>query len=516
MQKPISSIVIVGGGTAGWITAGTLAAKLKFLHGNTFNVTLIESSNVTPIGVGEGTWPTMRRTLKEMGIRETDFIKQCKVSFKQGAKFNKWVTGEDDDFYYHPLMLPQNFEDFDLAPHWFNQSNNRSYSAAVCPQEAICELGLAPKHITTPEYSGVLNYAYHLDAAAFSNFLKTHCTTHLHVNRIEDDVIKVISQTNGDIESVVTQNNGKIAGDLFIDCTGFHGLLLDKHYKIPFVSCQDVLFADSALAVQVPYPDKLSPVASHTISTAQAAGWIWDIGLPTRRGVGHVYASQYMSDSEAEQTLLNYLKPSIKDTKTLNLRKISINPGYREKFWHKNCVAVGLSAGFLEPLEASALLLVEVSARTIAEQLPVNRMAMDIIAHRFNQTFSYRWQRIIDFLKLHYMLSQRHEPFWLANRDPKSIPEQLKAQLQLWQHQFPKDQDFEHDVEIFPAASYHYILYGMGFYTNNHPLGLSIQQKQNAQHLFSKNHREVNELSQQLKPNRLLLEKIYQFGLSKV
>lgn len=516
MNNSITSIVIVGGGTAGWITAGTIAAKLKNENKTGFSITLIESSNVPIIGVGEGTWPTMRRTLKAMGIRETDFIKECNVSFKQGAKFAKWVTGAEDDFYYHPLVLPQDFDNTNLAQHWMNNDNGQSFSETVCYQEALCEKGLAPKQISTAEYGFVANYAYHLDAGDFSTFLKEHCVKNLSVNHILDDVIKINSKESGDIASLSTTNHGELCGDLFIDCTGFKSLLIGEHFKVPFKSCKDILFIDTALAVHVPYPNDDSPISSHTISTGQTAGWIWDIGLPTRRGVGYVFSSAYTTEEKATEELLDYLGPTVNNVDDLSIRKIPIKPGHREKFWEKNCVAVGLSAGFLEPLEASALLLVEISAQMIADQLPVNRVTMDIVAKRFNSTFLYRWDRIIDFLKLHYMLNKRTEPFWVKNRSPETIPESLKELLILWQYQFPSNNDFEQSLEVFPAASYQYILYGMGFKTELSPFGMSDKSKLIADKLFKKTETQTKQYISKLESNRTLLKKIYKYGLQRV
>ncbi|XPF94557.1 tryptophan halogenase family protein [Colwellia sp. RE-S-Sl-9] len=517
MTKHIKNIVIVGGGTAGWITAGILASTLKKEVDSGFSITLIESPDIPIVGVGEGTWPTMRNTLKNMGIRETDFIKECNVSFKQGAKFSQWVTGAKDDFYYHPLVLPQGYDSINLAKHWKNNNDEQSFSNTVCYQEAICELGLAPKQMITAEYAAVANYAYHLDAGVFSEFLKKHCINTLGVNYVSANVVKVNSDNNGDISSLTTSLDTELVGDFFIDCTGFKSLLLGEHFNVPFVSCRDTLFADTALAVQVPYEDQNSPIVSHTLSTAQSAGWIWDIGLSTRRGVGHVYSSRYISDDKAHQELLNYLNLSSVEAEKLSFRKIAFNPGHREKFWEKNCVAIGLSAGFLEPLEASALLLVEISAQMIADKFPTNRTTMDIAAKRFNTTFSYRWERIIDFLKLHYCLNKRTDSqFWIDHRDPNTLSDYLKEQLLLWQYQEPSDTDFEQSLEVFPAASYQYILYGMGFNTEPNPFGISEQSQQVAAEHFQQVAMQTKEYTSTLKTNRELLNKIYQYGLQRV
>lgn len=509
MNRAIKSVVVVGGGTAGWITAGRIAAE----HKQGVTVTLVESPNIAPIGVGEGTWPTMRTTLLKMGISETDFMRCCDASFKQGAKFAKWVDGSQHDYYYHPLVLPQGFSKTNLAPYWANNPRDLSFSNAVCFQESICELGLAPKTIRTPEFNAVANYAYHLDAGKFTVFLQQHCTEKLGVKHVLADVKDVTSAANGDIASLVTEQAGEITGDLFVDCTGFSALLMDKHYQVPFKDCSDVLFIDTALAVQVPYENQDDPIASHTISTAQDAGWIWDIGLQKRRGVGHVYASQYTSEERATQQLADYIGPQFEQ---LTVRKIPIRSGHREKFWHQNCVAVGLSAGFLEPLEASALVLVELSAQMIAEQLPACRAVMDVLAKRFNDTFHYRWARIIDFLKLHYMLSQRTDnQFWIDNRDPSTIPESLQELLTLWRYHPPYDHDFSSNNEVFPAASYQYVLYGMGFKTD-----MQFQQKfkssVEADAQFELNRKAIKQASEMLPSNRDLINKINQYGLQAV
>lgn len=517
MSKSINNIIIVGGGTAGWITAGILASTLKRKFNQGYSITLVESSNIAPVGVGEGTWPTMRNTLKNMGIRETDFIKQCSVSFKQGAKFSQWVTGNKDDFYYHPLVLPQDYNSIDLVPHWQASHSSTSYANMVCPQEQICELGLAPKLITTPEYLSQANYAYHLDAGAFSEFLKNHCIENLSVNHIIGDVEHANLALSGDIETITTKQHGDISGDLFIDCTGFKSLLLGQSLNVPFVSCADTLYVDRAIAAHVPYEKDDSPIASHTISTAQSAGWIWDIGLNNRKGVGHVYSSAHISEDQATQQLHDYISQSYSDAHNLSYRNISIQAGHREEFWRKNCVAIGLSAGFLEPLEASAILLIEISAQMVADQLPTNRTTMDIVAKRFNKTFLYRWQKIIDFLKLHYCLSQRTDSqFWRDHRDPNSISEQLKEQLTLWQYQFPTDADFESSLEVFPAASYQYVLYGMGFKTQQPNFGLSNAESERAMQAFQTTQIQTQQLLAGLQPNRELLNKIHQYGLQRV
>ena len=518
MSNSLKHVVIVGGGSAGWITAGSIAAMHNSQSEQGIKVTLIESPDVKIIGVGEGTWPTMKGTLQKMGVSETDFMRECDVSFKQGAKFAKWVTGDEDDFYYHPLVLPQGYFDIDLFKYWQQNNQGKSFSDAVCFQEPLCEQGLAPKLITSPEYAAVANYAYHLNAGKFADFLKSHCIEKLGVEYISDHVGAVNNKTSGDIASVSTKNHGDIAGDLFVDCTGFSSLLIGKHYQVPFISKKDILFIDTALAVQIPYEEGDDAIASHTISTAQDAGWIWDIGLPSRRGVGHVYSSRHTTQGEAENALRAYLKTSIGEkSQEVTFRKIDINPGVREKFWVNNCVAVGMSAGFLEPLEASALVMIELAATTISEQLPANRESMDIVAKKYNERFTYNWDRIIDFLKLHYIASKRQDTaFWCDNRDPATIPESLQELMTLWKHRTPSEYDFSRKREVFSAASYQYVLYGMDYnFTQDESVTNEVEQ-QMADRMFEENRKITEKYLSALPTNRDLVSKIKQFGFSKI
>jgi len=475
-MNSVKNIVIVGGGTAGWLTASVIAARHKSQMTAGFSVTLVESPNIPIIGVGEGTWPSLRSTLARIGVSETELFRQCDASFKQGARFQRWTTGEEKDSYFHPLMLPQAFSQLNLVPHWLQSQTEKSFCDMVSPQSQVCEKGLAPKTISTAEFDAITNYAYHLDAGKFSQFLQKHCCEKLGVKHILADVQQVKLKDNGDIHSIVTDQAGEIEGDLFVDCTGSKALLIGDALGVPFKDCNDILFCDRALAVHVPYESEVSPIACQTISTAQSSGWVWDIGLPTRRGVGHVYSSRHISDDEAEQELRDYIGP-VADQ--LSMRKIKIRSGHREVFWKGNCVAVGMAAGFLEPLEASAIVLIELSAKLIAEQMPVCREVMDIIAARFNATTSYRWGRIIDFLKLHYVLTKRQDTaFWRDNLLSETIPERLQNLLLLWRYQSPWFHDeFNQVEEIFPAASYQYVLYGMGFQTHVEPAALNRDAK---------------------------------------
>ena len=522
MEDRISKIVIVGGGSAGWLTAGVIAAEHRVdsqAH-PPFEMVLIESPDVPTIGVGEGTWPSMRATLQRMGLSETDFVRTCDASFKQGTFFRNWQTGSGDT-YSHPFTVPVNYAETNLAPHWLEATHAPQFADAVTPQTALFADCLAPKQITTPEYAFVVNYGYHLDAGKFAELLRQHCTEKLGVKHIKANVSQINAAENGDIRSVTTDRAGEISGDLFIDCTGARSLLLGDHFKVPFDSRQAFIFNDTALAAQVPYAEENQPIQSCTWSTAQTAGWIWDIGLPTRRGTGHVYSSAHISEDEATAQLLTYIKEIAGDTaaKSTTPRKIRFEPGHRREFWHKNCVAIGMSSGFVEPLEASALVMIELAAGMIADQLPPTRHVMDIVASRYNSKFQRHWNQIIEFLKLHYVLSARDDsPYWRDNRTTASIPEKLSEQLALWHYRTPWHQDAEAVDDLFPTASYQYILFGMGFrplprHTSSH---LQSSRQRQAIELFEKNSARAAQLRKALPSNRELLNKVREFGFQKL
>ena len=262
-------------------------------------------------------------------------------------------------------------------------------------------------------------------------------------------------------------------------------------------------------------------IASTTHSTAQRAGWIWDIGLASRRGVGYVYSSAHTSDEQAQADLRSYVANTASEelARSCDPRLITFSPGYREQLWVRNCVAVGLSGGFVEPLEASALVMVELAAKTLAEELPANRSVMNIVAKRFNDRFLYQWQSIIEFLKLHYVLSNRGDTdYWLDNRASSTTPPALRESLELWRYQTPRYQDLPLSGELFPVASYRYVLYGMNFVTQGPSSHRSSDLKTRAQAeaLVKENAMRTNQLLHALPTNRDLIGKVHDFGFQNV
>ncbi|WP_088330075.1 tryptophan halogenase family protein [Lacimicrobium sp. SS2-24] len=522
MQKSKIRVVVIGGGTAGWLTANLLAADHDTSDNGNLEITLVESPDIKTIGVGEGTWPSMRTTLERIGLSETDLIRECDASFKQGSLFRNWYSTDKHDHYYHPFSLPAGYQQLEFCRFWQQHRQRVDFASAATPQTLLCEKGLAPKQLSTPEFAFILNYGYHLNAAKFVELLTRHGTQRLGIRHIQDKVTDIISPEQGNkqdspITAIRTQQHGTLEADLFIDCSGFNSLLLGKHYQVPLESLQSVLFNDRAMVMQVPYADDQAPIQSCTMSSAQENGWIWDIGLSTRRGIGYVYASNYESDDDAEQRLRRYVTKEMGEqaAKQSEPRQIQFTSGYRKTFWVHNTVAVGLSAGFIEPLEASALALIENSARFISDNLNGLQQDMAFVSDRFNQRFEYHWKGIVEFLKLHYCLSQRQDSdYWQDNRH--GLPESLKHKLALWQRQAPSIYDTPLAEELFPAASYQYVYYGMHGETRFSPQRHEAKQASTAEQLLQENQHKIHRMTKALPSNRALINDIKQQGLRRL
>ncbi|WP_245600231.1 tryptophan halogenase family protein [Sphingomonas jaspsi] len=457
VERPIAKILIAGGGTAGWLSACRLAAWARD-EGFDSHVTLVEDPDTPTIGVGEGTWPTMRETLRRVGIDEAHFLTACDASFKQGSLFRGWRGGDDE--YLHPFTTPPETDDARQLLAAWQATGSGLFAATMTSQDAVVAAGLAPRQRSMGPYAGALNYGYHLDAGKFAAMLTQHAVDRLGVEHRRARIASV--QREGDrIDAVVTSDGEAIAADFFIDCTGFAALLIDRHLGSGWVDRSNVMLNDRALAVQVATaPD--APIASATVATAHDAGWIWDIGLPTRRGVGCVYSSAFLDDEAALRTLRTYVADRVGGAELAEPRLIKFPTGHRERFWIGNCVAVGLSAGFVEPLEASAIVLIEASLDMLTDGFPSSTAPLSALSDRFNRTFRARWDSIVEFLKLHYVLSERDQPYWRAQRDAATVPDRLASLMQLWKDQPPSHLDFALAQEMFPAASYQFVYYGMG------------------------------------------------------
>ena len=459
------SILIVGGGTAGWLTAAYLARFLDIANRGDLRITLVDSPDIGIIGVGEGAFPTIRTTLQFLGVEEADFLRATGATFKQGVRFDDWLRtpapGEHSHF-FHPFEAPLYAHDTSLVSLWLAQDPaiRPPFAEAVTIQHRVAGDARAPKGLSEDGFAAPLNYAYHFDAAGLARLLADRARA-LGVLHVEDRLLGAVRGADGMIAQLEFERSGAMTADLFVDCTGRRAELIGGALAEPFVSVKRYLFADRALACRVPDPRADAPLPSYTIAAAHEAGWIWDIGLRDGRGVGAVYSSDHIGDDRARDILAAYLGRA---GEPAGARLIRYDPGYRRRQWVGNCVAVGMASGFLEPLESAGIVLIEAAAAMIAELFPMVG-PVDASADRFNALMTARYDCIVTFLKLHYCLSRRDEPFWRDNSDPASIPDVLKDLLDRWRFRPPSRFDFTLDVETFAHFNYQYILYGMEFAT---------------------------------------------------
>ena len=483
-------IIIVGGGTAGWLSAAFLSQQLPITSGRKIQITLIEASDIPTVGVGEATVPSLRQTLAACGISEADFLTSCGATFKHGIKFVNWRRPPQDDAgeaYFHPFGEPIKVGTIDPIRTWSKLApETRGEIADIFSvQSEMAELGQAPKHLKDRPYDGALSYAYHLDAGKFADYLKRRFRAQ-GVSHVIGKVAAVeLDNDTQNIISLKLEDGGSHAADLYIDCTGFAARLINADKRNAFEDKTDVLFVDRAVTTRIE-TSGIKDINGYTTCTAQTAGWIWDIVLQNRRGVGHVYSSKYMGDEEAKTQLAAYLNTQEDE---LESRKLSMRIGYHKEQWRGNCVAIGLASGFLEPLESTGIYLTEMANWALIDLLP-RFMAGASPQKQFTSAMTHHYENIVDFLKLHYAISGRRDsPFWQDNADPTTWPETLKYHLASWKNDAPSVYDFGRTIQCFSATNYQFVLYGMGWKGHDAPVAPTPQTKALMQELSIRRNR---------------------------
>ncbi|MES2321392.1 MAG: tryptophan halogenase family protein [Pseudomonadota bacterium] len=457
----IKRIAIVGGGSAGWLAANHLGAAL---HADPeIEITLIESEEVPIIGVGEGTVPLIRESLQQFGISEADLIVDCDTTFKHGIKFVDWLNPRkhgQGNFYYHPFS-PAFPDGYDITAFMLANRERLRFSD-VGPGMPACEAMRCPKKVSSPPYQGEIGYAYHVNAHKFAQLLAKNAREHFGVRHMLATITGATRQEDGGVQGLVLKSGATIAFDFYVDCSGFASVLAGGVLKVPFVDKSHQLLTDTAMVQQVATAEQ-DPIAPYTKATAHAAGWIWDIPVTNRRGTGFVYSSAHMSEDAAVDSFAGYL--GIKAS-AFAPRKIPMKIGYRKHFWAKNCVSLGLAQGFVEPLEATSIFLTDISAKLFATNFPRFTSDIDVVKDHCNEVVAYWWERTIDFIQLHYHISDRDDSaFWLDNANAAPLSVILKDRLARWQLASPKRTDFFSNFDLFDATSYSHILYGMQYNT---------------------------------------------------
>lgn len=442
-------IVIVGGGTSGWMTACALSA---FLPNNGYDIKLIESDQIGTVGVGEATIPPIRDFNRLVGIDEAEFVMKTGATFKLGIEFHNWKV--DGEYYFHPFgVYGKQIDSLPFHQYWLREKLNGG--TIPLGDFSLCEVMARSKKFATPtddpkSFLSTTGYAFHLDAGLYAKFLREKSEAK-GVKRIEGKITEVTQRdSDGFIESVSLESKEKIIGDLFIDCSGFRGLLIEETLKTGYENWSNFLPCDRALAIPTENFGKPRP---YTMSIAHTAGWQWRIPLQHRTGNGHVYCSKYISDDEATSTLLSNLEGE----PLSEPRPLKFVTGKRKKFWNKNCIAIGLSAGFMEPLESTSIHLIQESISQLLKLLPGKEFDQAEI-NEFNKINDMHYELIRDFLILHYYVNQREETFW-KNCQNMEIPESLKQRIALYKN---RGRIYVEKDNLFKLDSWLAVMHGQG------------------------------------------------------
>ena len=501
-------VLVVGGGSSGWTAAAYLNATLNADGRKFADISLVESPDIPRIGVGEATIPNIRSTLAAIGIDETEFLKAVDGTFKQSIRFVNWLNGPQSGngagsgpaqsrrtvqgliapegrvrhgFFHHPFSRYSSGTD-DAGRRWLMSDRSVPFINTVSAQPVLCEMGLAPKTLANREAGLSLDYAFHMDAQKFAHQLTAHATAR-GVEHHLDQVVDVDMHENGNIAAVRTKSGKRLEADLFIDCTGFSARLIGEKLGIGFSDCSQWLLCDRAITMNVPY-DHHYPgyVRPYTTATALSAGWVWDIPLQTRRSLGYVHSSAFISEEDAERELRGFEGDH---AESLPSRLVRFRVGRRERQWAGNCVAIGLSGGFIEPLESTGLYLSQIGSAVLAEHFPYGD-DLAPLAFRFNRIMANRFYEILDFINMHYCTTRRRDTeFWREVARPDRINDRLRAKFEYWRIKPPSISDFEdqffpgqpdtsvesgedsrHPIDtgrLWNHYSYETVLYGMDF-----------------------------------------------------
>ena len=460
MNKPVSNILIVGGGTAGWMTAAYLA---NWLQATSIQVTLVESEQIGTIGVGEATVPGIHQFIRDLKIQESEFIRATQATFKLGIQFENW-SAQGRNFFHPFAGYGAKIEDRPFYQTWWSEKQ-RGYAAGLDEFCLCTQLARAGKFAMPNfnEKSGLAwyNYAYHFDASLFAKYLRSYAEAR-GVVRVEGKINQVqLNPDSGFIDSILLESGQSIAADLFFDCTGMSALLMEKAMGVGYEDWSHWLLSDSALAVQTRSIKEADPF---TRSAARTAGWQWHIPLQHRVGNGYVYSSQFISHDKAREELLNNLQGDL----LTEPRLIRFTTGMRREFWNKNCVAIGLSSGFLEPLESTSISLIQTGISKLTGFLVNYQIDEKHIAeaNKFNRM---EYERIRDFIILHYKLNGRSDAYWQQVKN-NSIPDSLEEKIALFK---ATGQIKLLQQESFNEESWASMYYGFGLDPEIHSLGES-------------------------------------------
>jgi tryptophan halogenase len=454
-MEPIRDMVIVGGGTAGWMAAAALA---KCAGTQRHRITLIESAEIGTVGVGESTIPPIQLFNRLLGIDEDEFVRETNATFKLGIEFLDWRNIGHRYFHNFGLLGADLKTGVSFIQYWLRaaQSGGDPDQLLFSAEAQAARSGRFGRTPPSPGQPNI-NYAFQFDASTYAAYLRRFAERRGVVRR-EGKIVGVRQNgESGCIEAVEMEDGSSIAGDFFIDCSGFRGLLIEGAFEAGFEDWAQWLPNDRAAAVPA---ERMAEPAPFTKAQARDAGWQWRIPLQHRTGNGHVFCSEYVSDDEATSLLMNSLEtPALGDPKLLRFKA-----GRRRKSWVKNCLALGLSSGFLEPLESTSIHLVQVALVKFLDFFP-GRTPDPILIDRFNEEMTFQYESIRDFIIAHYKVTEREDTeFWRYCKH-MSVPDSLADKLALFEE---RGEVKPRNLDLFSEVSWFAILYGQGLVPKGH------------------------------------------------
>ncbi|WP_192772349.1 tryptophan halogenase family protein [Plantactinospora soyae] len=488
----MKSVVVVGGGTAGWMSA----TYLKAAFGDRIRVTVVESDRIPTIGVGEATFSTVRHFFEYLGLDERTWMPHCGGSFKLGIRFQDWA-GPGRHF-YHPFERLRVVDGFHMADWWLQLGErDQGFDRQCFITPALCEARRAPRTLdgelfvvnadqslgrsTLAEQRAQFPYAYHFDAARLALFL-TGFGVERGVRHVRDDVLQVGQDERGWITHVTTREHGDVAGDLFIDCTGFRGLLINQALGERFQSFQDVLPNNRAVALQVPREQEREGIDPYTTATAMPAGWIWTIPLFGRHGTGYVYSDQFCGPDEAEAALRKFAAPGRDD---LSANHIQMRIGRNERSWVRNCVAIGLSSGFVEPLESTGIFFIQHGLEQLVRHFPDARWD-PALPLAYNERINRAIDGVKEFLALHYRAAGRDDSLYWKEAKVRALPDGLQERLTTASSFLLDEETIYPHYHGFETYSWNTMLLGLGHEPSHPRPALAMSDGQRATEEFDR------------------------------
>lgn len=476
MNDQIEKILILGGGTAGWMTASYLAKAL----GDTVSISVLEAPAIPRIGVGEATVPNLQPVFFDfLGLKERDWMPACNASFKVGIKFINWRTGGTgeaaprtingrSDHFYHVFGLLPEHDRLPLSHYWVHRRHHgetsEPFDYACCWEPAIMDARKAP---CWPDGQPATTYAWHFDANLVANFLRELAVERFGVVHHQDEMVEVEKDGRGFITALRTKKGARLEADLFVDCSGFRGLLINQAMGEPFIDMSDHLLCDSAIASAVDYDDDDS-VEPYTSAIAMKSGWTWKIPMLDRFGSGYVYSSRFATVDEATEDFCRMWKL---DPQVHPMNKIRFRVGRNRRAWVRNCVSIGLSSCFLEPLESSGIYFITAAIYQLAKHVP-DKTFNQVLIDRFNREIEEMFDDTRDFIQAHFALSPRSDtPFWRASSE-LNLPPDFQEKLRMYKACLPVNapvvnastyyQNFEAEFRNFwTNGSYYCIFTGL-------------------------------------------------------